>query len=255
MRVIADVHGASDKLRGLAGEPGPLLILGDLINFVDYRTHEGIVADVCGTDFVSEIVRLRTSGNIAGAHDLWDGFDSGRQEEIRLEIDRLVDSQYREVCGALAGVEAYVTYGNADRPATLVAHLPETAQFVDGDVVELGGLSVGLVGGGLPVRGGIAVPGEVTEDEFEEKLNALGSVDVLCTHVPPAVPALDNDVIGGRQKGSRAVLDYLVAHEPSFHYFGDVHQAQATTWRVSNTTCRNVGYFRATGRSVLHETG
>lgn len=254
MRVIADVHGASGKLRSVARDPGPLLILGDLINFVDYRTYQGIVADVCGIDFVAKLVRLRTAGDIAGAHRLWEDFSGDRQDEIRAATDRLVDEQYREVCAALGDVEAYLTYGNADRPDRLVAHLPSTARFVDGEVIELGGVSVGLVGGGLPLRGGIGVPGEVTEEELEAKLALLGPVDVLCTHVPPAIRPLETDVVGGRQKGSRAVLAYLLLNKPPFHYFGDVHQPQAVDWTVAATRCRNVGYFRATGRAFYHDS-
>ena len=61
---------------------------------------------------------------------------------------------------------------------------------------------------------------------------ALGAVDVLCTHAAPAVPQLSYDVIGGRCKHSEAVLGYLLAHGPRWHYFGDVHQPQAVSWRV-----------------------
>jgi Icc-related predicted phosphoesterase len=56
-------------------------------------------------------------------------------------------------------------------------------------------------------------------------------------------------------KGSPAVLAYLELHQPAFHYFGDVHQPQATIWRHGQTICRNVGYFRATGRGVRHPPG
>ena len=84
------------------------------------------------------------------------------------------------------------------------------------------------------------------------KLQRLGPVDVLCTHVAPAVRPLSTDVIGGRAKESAAVLDYVEAHRPPWHYFGDIHQPQAVSWRVGATLCRNVGYFRATRRPVRH---
>ena len=85
------------------------------------------------------------------------------------------------------------------------------------------------------------------------KLASLGSVDILCTHVAPAVSSLARDVVGGKEKGSAAVLDYLLRVQPPFHYFGDIHQPQAISWRVGDTRCRNVGYFRATGKAVRHE--
>ena len=98
----------------------------------------------------------------------------------------------------------------------------------------------------------IGVPGEVSHEAMAEKLEGLGPVDVLCTHVAPAIRQLSNDVIGGRPKQSQAVLDYLHRHRPSWHYFGDIHQPQATTWRVGETTCVNVGYSRATARPIRH---
>ena len=96
-------------------------------------------------------------------------------------------------------------------------------------------------------------PGEVSEETMAAKLASLGPVDILCTHVAPAVPALARDVIGGKEKGSAAVLDYLLQARPPFHYFGDIHQPQAISWRLGDTLCRNVGYFRATGKAVRHE--
>ena len=52
-----------------------------------------------------------------------------------------------------------------------------------------------------------------------------------------------------------AVRDYLIEHQPRYHYFGDIHQPQAVSWRVGRTLCRNVGYFRATGRVFVHNAG
>jgi len=85
-----------------------------------------------------------------------------------------------------------------------------------------------------------------------DKLDRLGRVDVLCTHVPPAITSLATDVVAGRTKGSTAVLEYLERARPPFHYFGDVHQPQASRWRLGATRCVNVGYFRATGRAMAH---
>ena len=116
-------------------------------------------------------------------------------------------------------------------------------------MIEIEGLAVGFAGGGIV---SIGTAGEVTEDQMADKLDALGAVDVLCTHVPPAIDALSTDVVGGRTKGSEAILDYLERARPPFHYFGDIHQARAVTWRHGPTRCINVGYFRATERAVRH---
>jgi len=249
IRLVADVHGAVGALSRVAGRGGRLIVLGDLINFIDYRTNEGIVSEVSGTELVDAVVALRTAGDFDGASALWREHAVGRESELRRRYDELVDEAYREICAALDGCEAYVTYGNVDRPDLLRERLPSSAQFVDGECVEIDGIVFGFAGGGTVALG---TPGEVGDDEMAAKLTSLGPVDVLCTHVPPALAPLADDVIGGRQKGSGPVLDYLHEHQPQMHYFGDIHQPQATTWRVGATTCCNVGYFRATGRAVTH---
>ncbi len=249
MLLVSDVHGAADALRRVAATREPLLVLGDLINFIDYRSNDGILADVAGRDVVDELVRLRTGGDFAGASAVWRRFAAGREVELQQTFEVHVTAAYDEVCGALEGAHAYVTYGNVDRPDLLAGMLPAGCRFVDAEVIEIEGLRVGFAGGGAPSLG---TPGEVSEAVMADKLASLGPVDVLCTHVPPAVSPLAKDVIGGREKSFTAILDYLEEHQPAFHYFGDIHQPQAVTWRVGATECRNVGYFRATGRAVRH---
>lgn len=249
MLLVADVHGAVEALKRVAGLGEPLLVLGDLINFIDYRTNEGIVSEVAGRRFVDEMVALRTAERFDEARQKWSAFSAGREDELRSRFDALIEAAYEEICAALAGGSGYVTYGNVDRPDMLRRHLPDGFTLVDGEVVEVDGRRVGFAGGGIPALG---IPGEVDEPDMAAKLGGLGQVDILCTHVPPAVPSLSSDVVGGRQKGSAAVLTYLEDAQPSFHFFGDVHQPQATKWMVGRTTCVNVGYFRATGRPVRH---
>jgi Icc-related predicted phosphoesterase len=249
MLLIADVHGAAAALRRVVGGGEPLIVLGDLINLIDYRTYEGIVTEIAGVDFVKEWVRRRSLGDARGARALWEELIAGREHELRADIEQRVEAAYVPVCAALEGGTSFVTYGNVDRPDLLATMLPNGARFVDGEVIEIEGWRVGFAGGGMV---SINTPGEITEDEMADKLDRLGPVDVLCTHVPPAVEPLSKDVVGGRQKGSEAVVDYLVRARPPFHYFGDIHQPQAVHWRVADTWCRNVGYFRATGKAVRH---
>ncbi len=249
MLIVSDVHGAAGALRRIAATEEPLLVLGDLVNLIDYRTGEGIVADVVGRDVVREISVLRSLRLRSEADDVWQTATAGRHKEVNAAIGELMADQYRSVCGALVGADAYVTYGNVDRPDMLREFLPESAKFVDGEVRVIEGHTVGFVGGGIPR---IGTPGEVDPRDMRMKLERLGPVDILCTHVPPDVQPLAADVIGRTHKASREILDYLIAHGPAFHFFGDIHQPQATTWRVGRTRCVNVGYFRATGRAVHH---
>ena len=249
MLLVSDVHGAFDALARVAGMGHPLLVLGDFLNFVDYRTMEGMLADVAGRDFVVRLTDLRERGDHDAARSMWRDFAAGREEEIRGEYHERIVADYERAGDALRGAESYVIYGNVDRPDLLEQMLPAGARFVDGEVVEIEGVRVGFAGGGVA---SIGVPGEIEEDAMARKLVALGAVDMLCTHVAPAVPPLSRDVVGGRRKQSPAVLDYLLEHRPRWHFFGDIHQPQATRWRVGDTMCVNVGYFRATERPVRH---
>jgi Icc-related predicted phosphoesterase len=250
MLIVSDVHGATEALRRVASMGEPLLVLGDLINYIDYRSNEGIVADVSGKELVDEFVRIRGADGHEAASELWHRHWAGREDELRERYRTVTEAAYQDVCDALRGCEAYVTYGNVDRPKMLADNLPEGSRFMDGEVVKIGGVRVGFAGGGVMK---IDTPGEITESEMAAKLANLGPVDVLATHVPPAVPELACDVIGGREKGSRAILEYIERTQPSVHYFGDIHQPRATTWRLGSTTCINAGYFRATGRAIRHE--
>lgn len=249
IRLVADVHGAVEALRRAAPGDSPLFVLGDLINFIDYRDHTGIVTAVAGREFVDRIIQLRTVGDFTAAGELWREYSKGREEELRGRYTEEIAAAYVDICAALEGVEAYVTYGNVDNPVVMEAHLPDTATFVEADVIEVDGMRIGLVGGGVPT---INSPGEISDEVMTARLASIGPVDVLCTHVAPAIRPLAADVIGGREKGSPAVLEYIREHQPAHHYFGDIHQPQAVGWHIGATYSRNVGYFRATGRVVHH---
>ncbi len=250
MLLVSDVHGAADALARVAAGGEPLLVLGDLINFIDYRDNSGILADVVGQGFADDLVRLRTAGEYAAASALWGQYTAGREAEMRAGFDVAVRSAYVDIVDALSGVEAYVTFGNVDRPDLMQEMLRAPNRFVDNEIIEIDGYRIGFAGGGMRALG---TPGEVSEEEMAAKLEHLGPVDILCTHVPPAIAALATDVVGGRQKSFRSVLDYVEAHQPAFHYFGDIHQPQAVSWRIGRTVCRNVGYFRATGVAYRHD--
>ncbi len=251
MLIISDVHAEFEALSGFASQAEPILILGDLINFIDYRTHEGILADVLGRDVVGQIVSYRAAGDYDASRRLWRELTEGREDAVRADIDRRVRRQYADLGAALEGAAAYVTFGNVDWPDLLEDSLPETCRFVDGEVIEIEGLRVGFAGGGAPSP--LGVPGEVPPEELAAKLEGLGAVDVLCTHMAPSIAPLHYDVVAGRpQRSSAAILAYVREHQPAYHYFGDIHQPAATQWRVGRTRCRNAGYFRATKRAIHH---
>ena len=248
MLLISDVHGAFEAMSNLRRFDEEVLVLGDLINLIDYRTGEGITADILGTDFARSAAGARATGDFAGMRRLWQEH-SADPDVMRQAFLDAAESQYEMAGEALAGMRSWVTFGNVDRPDLMREYLPSGSTFVDGDVVDFQGISFGFVGGGIATP--LGAQGEVSDDEMRAKLEEIGRVDVLCSHLPPAIDPLYRDVVTGRlERGSQPILEYLEANAPAFHFFGDVHQPQAAQWRVGRTRCRNVGYFRATRRPV-----
>lgn len=247
MLFVSDVHGATAALARVVNLGEEVVILGDLINLTDYRTGEGAVAAVLGIDLARVNSEARARGDFAGMRAAWMKAAGDDLDLIRSEIVKQYELQYTEMGGALEGGSGLVIHGNVDRPAMMVDRLPPGFRYVHGEVVELEGLRLGLVGGGVPTP--LAAEGEIPDDEMTGLLDSLGPVDVLCTHIPPAVTALRHDVITDRdERGSEQILAYIREHQPRYHFYGDIHQPQASTWRIGKTRCVNAGYFRATGR-------
>lgn len=249
MYVVSDVHGAWDALERVAATGDLILILGDLVNLIDYRTNEGIIPDVVGSELVAEVAALRGIDRYEEAGALWRDRTKGDEARIRENVSALMEGEYQRMAVALAGAKGFVTYGNVDAPDMLRRHLPASVTFVDAEAMDIEGERFGFAGGGVAKIGS---RGEVSDTEMAAKLSQIGPVDVLCTHVPPAIPMLAEDVIGGSFKGSRPILEYIDEYQPRIHYFGDVHQPRATSWMRRGTQCINVGYFRATGRPRIH---
>jgi Icc-related predicted phosphoesterase len=249
MLVLSDIHFATEPLRRVVSAGETLLILGDLVNLTDYRTGEGAVADVLGMEFAQASAAARGAGDYQQMRGLWLETVGDRIDEIRAAIGEAIDAQYASVSEALDGGHGYVIHGNVDRPRSLERALPSGFEYVHGETREIDGVRFGFVGGGAATP--LQAEGEVSDEEMSRLLDGLGEVDVLCTHVAPALDPLQTDVVTGRaERGSAPLLDFIRATRPRLHLFGDVHQPQASSWRVGPTRCRNVGYFRATERAV-----
>lgn len=247
MIIVSDVHDSPSALQRLMALGEETAILGDLVNLSDYRTGEGAVQRVMGQEFADETRTARGEGNYRRMRELWSEASEESDEDLRTRIGVELQSQYEAVGKALSPGRGLVIHGNVDRPERLIACLPEGFEYVHGKVVERDGMTIGFVGGGVETP--LQAAGELSDEEMSRILSGMEGVDVLCTHVSPAVRALRNDVVTGREeRGSEPIREHLERCQPRFHFFGDVHQPQATTWRIGRTTCFNAGYFRATGR-------
>jgi Icc-related predicted phosphoesterase len=248
--VVSDIHRRVDALATAGDGADALLCLGDLLLFVDYYDHaEGIFADLFGAENATLLVGLRTAGRFAEASELsarlWAARGGDRGDQIR----QAVEEQYAEIFAAMPE-PAYLTYGNVDVPAMWAEHLRPGHTGLDGQTAEIGGRLFGFVGGGLRTR--YRTPNEISDEEYAAKVEAVGAVDVLCCHIPPAVPELTYDVVARRfERGSHAVLDAIRRTSPSLVLFGHVHQPLVRRMRIGRTECVNVGHFRGLGRPYV----
>ncbi|MCZ2524455.1 metallophosphoesterase family protein [Streptomyces sp. HB2AG] len=244
VHVVSDVHGSHEALARAGEGADALVCLGDLVLFLDYADHSrGIFADLFGAGNASRYVELRTARRFEEAHELstrlWAGIDRGAA------VEEAVRRQYAELFAAFPA-PTYATYGNVDVPRLWPEFARPGTTVLDGQTVELGGLRFGFVGGGL--RTPMRTPYEVSDEEYAAKVEALGEVDVLCSHIPPALPELTYDVVARRfERGSTALLEAIRATRPKYALFGHVHQPLERRMRVGTTECVNVGHFRATG--------
>ena len=260
VHVVSDVHGNVAGLARAAAGADALVVLGDLVNYVDYRDpRSGILASVLGPAASARFATLRSTGRpgelAAFARAAW----SGCPDPDAVVADA-VREQYAALFAAMTSASAptFAIPGNVDLPALW----PEFAQpglcFPDGRVLRIGDLRFGFVGGiplppGMtPRKGGPFRPYVLTAEDHAAVVAGLGEVDVLCSHGPPAVPELAYDVVTRRPESpSRPLLDKIRTDRPRAALFGHVHQPLAARRRLAATECVNVGHFRQTGEPYV----
>jgi Icc-related predicted phosphoesterase len=244
VHVVSDVHGNSRDLAKAGEGADAFVCLGDLILFLDYADHSrGIFPELFGVENADRIVELRDARRFAEAREfskrLWAGIDRAAATEAA------VRKQYAELFAAFP-TPAYATYGNVDMPPLWPEYAGEGVSVLDGETADIGGLRFGFVGGGL--RTPMRTPYEIDDETYAAKIEALGEVDVLCSHIPPDVPELCYDTVARRfERGSEALLRAIRAVRPRYHLFGHVHQPLVRRMRIGRTECVNVGHFNATG--------
>jgi Icc-related predicted phosphoesterase len=253
VHVVSDVHGNADALARAGTGADALLVLGDLIDFVDYHNHSaGILGSVFGAAAVDRFARLRSSGApgeaFAFVRELWTQLADPREV-----VREAVVEQYERLFAALPS-PTYATPGNVDLPELWPRFARAGVEVLDGQTVEIGGLRCGFVGGGLlpdgvaPRRDSVFCSYLRTPQQYGVAVSALGRVDVLCSHIPPAIPELLYDVQARRPEiGSEALLAVIRRDRPHAALFGHVHQPLVRRVRSGRTECVNVGHFQRTG--------
>lgn len=221
------------------------ICLGDLILFLDYdEPGEGIFADMFGAENAHRYIDLRNQLRFDEARrfsrELWEAVGG----EPWPMISERVGAQYAALFDVMP--PGYLTYGNVDIPALWSDHVRSGHTVLDGQTIEVDGLRFGFVGGGL--RTPMNTPFEISDEDFAAKVEALGEVDILCSHIPPAVPETTFDVVARRlERGSIRLLEYIRDVQPAYAVHGHVHNPMIPRVTVGRTQVINVGHFRARG--------
>ena len=253
VHVISDVHGRTDGIARAGEGADAVIVLGDLVDYVDYADPSaGILGHVFGPRVSAEFGRLRMNG---GRGELVEYIRAqwARLEDPVAVVEEAVRAQYDGIFGALTA-PTWAIPGNVDLPRLWPDYERPGLSLPDGKVVEIGGLRFGFLGG-VPLPPGVTVlptgpwtPHLIPADEYSAGAYALGELDVLCTHAPPALPELSYDVVSRRSESAGpALLDVIRSQRPRASLFGHVHQPLASRVRVGRTECVNVGHFRRTG--------
>ena len=242
LNLISDVHFQTEGLAQAADGSDLFICLGDLVLFLDYDDPGlGIFADLFGADNARRYIKLRTEKRFTEARtfsrQLWESTGA----DTWSVVSERVGEQYAQLFERMP--PGLFTYGNVDVPALWPAHLRPDQEVVDGEVVVREGVRFGFVGGGL--RTPMRTPFEISDEDYRAKVASLGPVDVLCSHIPPAVPDICYDVVANRmERGSVALRDYIWEHQPAYALHGHVHQPLAQRSTMGRTQVLNVGHYR-----------
>lgn len=255
--VVSDIHGNLDGLRRAVEQAEFLIVLGDLLQYIDYYAPEaGILGAIFGAEASADIATLRTSGRFEEMHareqHLWNSLD----DPARTLTDA-IRAQYSAVLEVL-GPRTLVTLGNVDSPSEWDSVAPAGLRHRDGEIVELDDLRIGFVAGGALKKPHAKGPWnyfERSHDQYRSVVLDLGQVDVLCTHVPPDIEELRYDIVTERSEMyGPGLVEAIDRHHPSLSVFGHVHHPYATEVVRGVTRCVNVGFIRWSGEPFVFDT-
>lgn len=268
--VVADVHGNYDALARVAESAEQLIILGDLLDYIDYHDpRRGIVGEMFGADNAARFASLRLRGAFvelrAFNRMLW-----GSMADPEGTLSAIVRERYRRVLASVPA-DTIVTLGNVDVAAEWEAVAGPAMPYRDGSVVTLGGLDFAFVAGGAHPGAPLPPKMPVREDDaqrphpwrplmrpyaaYSAVVDALPPADVLCSHIPPDIALMRYDTVPGRlEMSGPGLVEYIERVRPLLALSGHVHQPLRARARLGMTECRNVGHFQRQELAVVLDT-
>ena len=208
LHVVSDVHGATDALARAGDGADALLCLGDLVLFVDYDDHSQrhLRRHVRRATTASSSSRCAppaaSTRRASTATALWRTVEGDRRDILDEAVQPAVRRAVRRDADArVPDLRQRRRPAAVGRATSARASTRSTARSSRSTASASGSSAAGC---GRPMR----TPYEISDEEYAAKLDALGEVDVLCSHIPPAVPELTYDVVARRfERGSAALLE------------------------------------------------
>jgi uncharacterized protein len=146
-----------------------------------------------------------------------------------------------EAMAMLDGIAAPLVMvpGNNESEAELRAAAPEGAHVLHGTGVEIGGLQIFGLGGGVPVTPFGAWSWDFTEDEAAALLAGADGADILISHSPPK--GIADRTSTGHSVGSTAVRDAIDRVQPRLLVCGHIHDCWGEDVQRGTTRIVNLG--------------
>ena len=129
--------------------------------------------------------------------------------------------------------------GNNESTSELRAAAPANADVLHGETLEIGGVTIFGIGGGIPVTPFGAWSFDLTETEAEALLAGADGADVLVTHSPPK--GIADRTSTGLSVGSTAVRAAIERVQPRLTLCGHIHDCWGQEGRIGASRVHNLG--------------
>lgn len=251
VKIITDIHGEYGALAAELSRDDTAVLLGDYLNMIDFQTLDGILTQVFPRQLVSAVLSVMASNESEIMHRAVR--DSVKMpSSVQEKLTSLMREGYLEFFRAIP-CRCFMVFGNTDDPALIDELKQDNTEVLKTGTVEIEGEVFGFISGVPAGKRSVGLPGEIPEEEYNDMVDSLGPVDVLCTHFPPAIPEMTWDVVADRDEyGSRKLLSYIEKNKPRIHYFGHVHNPHVRDMTHGTTRLINAGFFRAHKKALEH---
>jgi len=146
-----------------------------------------------------------------------------------------------EAMAMLAGIEKPLVMvpGNNESLDELQMAAPEGAHVLHGNSVEIDGVNIFGIGGGIPVTPFGAWSWDLTEDEAEDLLQKSFGADIIVSHSPPK--GIADRTSEGISVGSMAVRIAAEWVQPRLLLCGHIHDCWGQEGMIDETLVKNLG--------------